>query len=516
MKVLKASEIRQVETRENEIGTGFLRLMELAGTECSKEIRKKYSPKDGSVAIVCGKGKNGGDGFVIGRKLKEADYDVTIILPFGNPTAEDAIRNHERALEAGVPVIDYSRDMHFAEQVMASATVIVDTIFGIGFHGIPNEDQTEIFELINRCKGKVFSVDVPSGIDTDTGKVRGAAVKADETIAITTLKPGHVLYPAREYCGKTKVIDIGIIPESFEGIEPHFFTLLNGEEMDMLPKREVTAHKNTFGHVLSICGSRNMPGAACMCANATVTGGAGLVTAAFPKSAYPSLSAHTLECMLLPLPETDTGFFSEDGYRDIRDAMKKATVMVIGCGIGREHETGNLVRHLLEKTEIPCVIDADGLNCLKGQAKILKDMKAPVVVTPHPGEFSRFTGKSVEEIEKDRRKAALEFAEENGVIVVLKGPDTIVAAPGEKAVYVNTTGNQGLAKGGSGDTLSGILAAFLSQGMEPFKAAIAAVRIHGQAADFAKDNIALRAMKASDIVAVLPQVLKSYELPDVT
>lgn len=511
MKIFTSEEIRRVEERENEIGTGFLRLMELAGMECAKEIKRMVLPEDGPVAIVCGQGKNGGDGFVIGRKLKENDYDVTIVTAFGDPYAADAAKNRERALEAGVPIVDYSRDMHFAEQALASATLIVDTIFGIGFHGTPDEDQTEIFELINRCKGTVVSVDVPSGIDTDTGKVNGSAVRADVTFAITTLKPGHVLYPSREYCGFTKVIDIGILEESFEGISPSCFTLSDGERMDILPERPVTAHKNTFGHVLSVCGSRVMPGAAVMCATAAVNSGAGLVTAVFPESAYPSIASHTMECMLLPVAETDRGFLSENAARHIGYGLEKTDAAVIGCGIGKENETEKLLKKLLMKARIPCVIDADGLNGLEGRPDILIEMKAPAVITPHPGEFSRLTGKSVAEIEDDRRRCALDFAEKYGVTVVLKGPDTIVATPGRNDVYVNTTGNQGLAKGGSGDVLAGMIASFLAQGMEPFTASVAAVRIHGQAADLASEKTSLRGMKAGDILDAIPLVLRLYE-----
>ncbi len=513
MQVLTADEIRAVEVREDEIGTKFLRLMEKAGTGCARVLMEQYSPEEGSVAVLCGKGKNGGDGFVIARKLRENDYDVTCILAFGEPAAADAIENYERAKEAGVPMVDFGPDLAFAEQAVASAAVLVDCMFGIGFHGAASEEQAEVFDLINRSPGVVFAVDVPSGVDTDTGAVNGEAVSADMTLAITCLKPAHVLYPAKEYCGQVQILDIDLLPESFEGVTPRIFVLSDTDAAALMPMRPRTAHKNDFGHLLSVCGSVRMPGAAGLCANAAVRTGAGLVTAAFPRSAYPSLAAHLTEAMLLPLPETADGKLSPEGLPLLRTYLRKATAVVCGCGLGTGSGPAAVVDDLIRGSKVPVLLDADALNLVAEDPDVLKESRAPLVLTPHPGEFARLTGMTAKDIQADRIAAARDFAERYDVTLLLKGPDTVIAAAGKPAVCINTTGNQALAKGGSGDTLSGIVGSFLAQGMDPFDAACLGAFLHGKCAESAVGygEFSVASVTATDLIAQLPYVMATEQ-----
>ena len=505
MIITTADEIRAIEVREDEIGTKFLALMEKAGSGCADLIMEEYAPDGGPVTVVCGSGKNGGDGFVIARKLLRAGYDVCAVLAFGEPKAADAVENFRRANDLAVPMFSWGAPE--AEEAVKTAQVLVDCMFGIGFRGAANELQSEVFSAMNEAPGDTVSIDVPSGVVTDTGEVLGTAVKADRTIAISTLKPLHVLYPAREYCGEIRILDIGLLPASYEAVTPRLHTLDGEEAAALLPARSRTAHKNDAGHILSLCGSYRMPGAACLCANAALRAGAGLVTAAYPESAYPAVSSHITEAMSLPLPAAEDGTLSVDSLPVLKAFLDRATVLVAGCGLGQSDDVRAVLTELLKTFEGPALLDADALNNLAGDLPVLKERTAPTVLTPHPGEMARLTGKPVSELLTDRVSAAKTFADEYGVTVLLKGPDTVIASCDSEEIYVNATGNEGLAKGGSGDTLSGFLGALLAQGTAPFEAAAAAAYYHGKAAEYAALDRALRSILATDLIEALPFVL---------
>ena len=505
MIITTADEIRAIEVREDEIGTKFLALMEKAGSGCADLIMEEYAPDGGPVTVVCGSGKNGGDGFVIARKLLRAGYDVCAVLAFGEPKAADAVENFRRANDLAVPMFSWGAPE--AEEAVKTAQVLVDCMFGIGFRGAANELQSEVFSAMNEAPGDTVSIDVPSGVVTDTGEVLGTAVKADRTIAISTLKPLHVLYPAREYCGEIRILDIGLLPASYEAVTPRLHTLDGEEAAALLPARSRTAHKNDAGHILSLCGSYRMPGAACLCANAALRAGSGLVTAAYPESAYPAVSSHLTEAMSLPLPAAEDGTLSVDSLPVLKAFLDRATVLVAGCGLGQSDDVRAVLTELLKTFEGPALLDADALNNLAGDLPVLKERTAPTVLTPHPGEMARLTGKPVSELLTDRVSAAKTFADEYGVTVLLKGPDTVIASCDSEEIFVNATGNEGLAKGGSGDTLSGILGALLAQGTAPFEAAAAAAYYHGKAAEYAALDRALRSILATDLIEALPFVL---------
>ncbi len=505
MIITTADEIRAIEVREDEIGTKFLALMEKAGSGCAGLIMDEYAPEDGPVTVVCGSGKNGGDGFVIARKLLRAGYDVCAVLAFGAPKAADAIENCRRASDLSVPMFSWGTPE--AAEAVKTASVLVDCLFGIGFRGAADELQSEVFSAMNEAPGDTVSIDVPSGVVTDTGEVLGTAVKADRTIAISTLKPLHVLYPAREYCGDVRILDIGLLPESYAAVTPRLHTLDGEEAAALLPVRSRTAHKNDAGHILSLCGSYRMPGAACLCANAALRAGAGLLTAAYPESAYPAVSSHLTEAMSLPLPAAADGTISVDALPVLNGSLDRATVLVTGCGLGQSDGVRAVLTELLKSFDGPVLLDADALNNLAGDLSVLKERTAPTVLTPHPGEMARLTGKPVSEILADRVSAAKTFADAYGVTVLLKGPDTVIASCETDDIFVNTTGNEGLAKGGSGDALSGIVGAFLAQGTAPFEAAAAAAYYHGKAAEYCALDRALRSVLATDLIEALPFVL---------
>ena len=362
MIITTADEIRAIEVREDEIGTKFLALMEKAGSGCADLIMEEYAPDGGPVTVVCGSGKNGGDGFVIARKLLRAGYDVCAVLAFGEPKAADAVENFRRANDLAVPMFSWGAPE--AEEAVKTAQVLVDCMFGIGFRGAANELQSEVFSAMNEAPGDTVSIDVPSGVVTDTGEVLGTAVKADRTIAISTLKPLHVLYPAREYCGEIRILDIGLLPASYEAVTPRLHTLDGEEAAALLPARSRTAHKNDAGHILSLCGSYRMPGAACLCANAALRAGAGLLTAAYPESAYPAVSSHLTEAMSLPLPAAEDGTLSVDSLPVLKAFLDRATVLVAGCGLGQSDDVRAVLTELLKTFEGPALLDADALNNL--------------------------------------------------------------------------------------------------------------------------------------------------------
>lgn len=519
MKVYTASEIRLVEEREDEIGIRFIRLMENAGAACAKQVEKFVSENYSDVVspqsfvkicIVCGKGKNGGDGFVIARKLVENGYNVSLVLGLGAPAANDAVEMYEKAIDSGVKILRYDRDQTAAENAIANSNIIVDCIFGIGFHGAPDFITETLFTLINRSGARVISVDVPSGVDTDKGTYENECVRADLTLAITTLKPAHVLLPAREFCGEVKVLKIGISDESLSVVSPSTVTLTQDELSDFLPLRETESHKNDFGHVLVIAGSRNMPGAACLATNAAVRSGAGLVTVAFPKSAYPSLASHTVESMLMPLPEDENGSLSAEAAAIILENLSRFDAVVMGCGLGKGEGVTAVVNSVLSEFTKTVVLDADGLNAVSQDMSVLEHSPASIIVTPHPGEMARLCGKTVGEIQDDRRTVATEFAKKYGVTVLLKGAATLVCGK-DGLCYVNVTGNPGLAKGGSGDILSGLIGGLCASGLTPFSAASAGAFIHGLAADFAKNKKSMSAMTGSDVISCFSKVFKLAE-----
>ncbi|MDO4831785.1 MAG: NAD(P)H-hydrate dehydratase [Clostridia bacterium] len=517
MKVYTVSEIRRVEERENEVGIRFIRLMENAGAACAKQVMRFVSEKYADVVspqsfvkicVVCGKGKNGGDGFVIARKLVENGYNVSVVMGAGAPAAQDAVEMYEKAVDAGVRMLRYDRDQTASENAVSGANIIVDCIFGIGFHGAPDYVTETLFSLVNTSGAHVIAVDVPSGVDSDKGTYENECVRADLTLAITTLKPAHVLLPSREFCGEVQVLKIGISEEALLTVSPSMVTLSLDEISDFLPVRETESHKNDFGQVLVIAGSRSMPGAACLVTNAAVHSGAGLVTAAFPEPAYPSLTSHTTEAMLMPLPADENGCLSASAAVKISEQLSRFDTVVLGPGLGKGEGVKEVVNTVLKEFGKTIVLDADGLNAISENPSVLKDSRANIIITPHPGEMSRLCGKTVGEIRLDRRETATQFADEYDVTVLLKGAATLVCSK-EGLCYVNTSGNPGLAKGGSGDVLSGLVGGLSATGLTPFAAASVGAFIHGCAADFARKKKSMSAMTANDVIASFSKVFKT-------
>lgn len=512
MYILTSSQIRAVEENAVERGMEYLRLMENAGAACARQIINSADVGGETKAcVVCGKGKNGGDGFVIARKLCEHGAVVTVILGCGEPQAHDAIEMFSRLSDLPVKVIRYSQEHSDAVEKMNEADVMVDAVFGTGFKGQPNPTLSRLFADMNLSKAFKFSIDTASGVNCDVSDAPAEAFFADETIAISCLKPAHVLLPAAEHSGKVTVVKIGIPEECFEEIGWDSEQIDFADIFEYFKKRNPVSNKGDYGRVLCICGSKNMVGAAVLSASGAVHSGAGLVTACFPDEAYAGIASKLTEPLMLPVCSNKQGFFAQSALPKILETMKKSDAVLIGCGIGVCPDTEFILREVLKNAECPVVLDADGINIVSQHMDILKTVKAPLIMTPHPGEMARLLGCSAAEVQSNRLDIARGFARlRDNLTLVLKGANTLVTAKNEK-VYVNVTGNAGMAKGGSGDLLAGMIVSFLAQGTEPVKAAKAAVYLHGKAGDMAADKYSERAMTPTKMLEFFPKIFKPLE-----
>lgn len=489
-------------------GITFLDLMERAGRACS-EIIKSETDTCG-VLVICGKGKNGGDGFVIARHLEEAGYNVNILLASGKPKAEDAVKMFSLLDPVKTDIAYYIDSVGDVEEYFDEADIIVECVFGTGFKGAADARLSALFDRINTSGKTVYSTDIPAGIDCDSSVTEGACVKADVTIAISALKYAHIMKPAKEMCGRIRVADIGITADEHIGSGSDLISFCDESEVKgILPERPSVSNKGTFGHALNICGSVRMQGAAVLSAKGACRLGAGLVTAAFPEKAYPAVSSKLTGPLLLPLPCDSEGFMAGEASELIKDALNKATAVLADCGTGRTPGTKEVIEKLINGCEAPLVLDADALNIISENPSVLDSAKCNIVITPHPGEMSRLCGKSVEEILENPVKTALLFAKEHNVTVMLKSANTVVCAPG-CPVYINSTGNSALAKGGSGDLLAGMTVSLLAQGMSTFAASCAAAYLHGLAADRYTKTHSARMTLPEDLADALPSVLGDF------
>lgn len=514
MRVLTSWQMKSVEQQASLLGLSYQRMMENAGAACARNIRgilEKVNNTGKKVLVVCGKGNNGGDGFVIARKLAENGYGVSILLVSGYPGSAEATYMYKLALDLLIPTIWLDADRERAIRTIHSADIIVDAVFGFSFYGNLTDEMVQLFGEMNNSSAVRFSVDLPSGVYCDSGHFANGCFKADYTIAISALKPAHIMHPACDFCGNIVIASIGIPEESYTVVQNSAFTYDRSEVKELFPVRESTAHKGSFGHLLCICGSRKMPGAAVMCTSAALRSGVGLVTVAFPESAYVPVSSKLTEALLMPLSENRDGTLSADCIADLEKCIGKYDAIVIGCGLGFNEDIAAVVKWVTENARVPVIIDADGINAIAGDIDILKRASCKLVFTPHPGEMSRLIGKDIQSILMNSVGCALEFSEKYGVFTVLKNSNTVVADPESDSIYVNSTGNNGLSKGGSGDVLAGMIGAFAAQSFKLRDAVMAAVYIHGYVADRVAEKTSKTGMLPSDVIAELKTAYGIFE-----
>ena len=506
MKICTPKQMQEIDRKAiKELGIPGLELMENAGRGTFEEIIDRYGAiEDRRVIVICGKGNNGGDGFVVARYLKEEGIDVDIFLLCKKDVPKgDAAVNLQRAIQLDIPIHEVLKPEDF--QIPLDTLLIVDAIFGTGFSGEIKAPYDTIINVINNMPVPVVSVDTPSGLDGATGKVAEPTIEADLTVTFGLPKIGQTLYPGKEYCGSLEIVDIGFPPELDDDINTYLVTEDDAEML--LPERKPDAHKGDYGKLFVLAGSTGLTGAAVMASNAALKCGTGLVVLGCPASLNPIFETKLTEVMTKPLPDVKKqGCLALRGMGEIRQQIDWADAVAIGPGIGTHHETTELVQRLVTQVEKPMIIDADGLNIIAKDPEILKQHKGPLIISPHPGEFSRLCGKSIEEITDNRLELASAFAREYNVTVILKGASSIIADPSGEA-YINSTGNDGMATAGSGDVLTGLIGGFLAQGMDAAEAAVLATYVHGLAGDEAADITGKRGMIAGDILDSVTEAL---------
>ncbi len=512
MRYYKKEQMQEMEHKAVERGVSMEQLMEYAGGAAARFIQRKYELRGKRVAILCGKGNNGGDGYVAARLLRGCGAYVSVVLAEGFP-ATDLARQAYGRMGAGVISADWGREPRAVRQAVSDADIIIDGLYGFGFRGAMPEYIGVLAELANQSRAPVISLDIPSGVECNTGAVHGPCIRADYTVTFTVPKPGHILYPGREYCGQVVPAAAGIPGEVVEQAVPALETLEPAHIKSLFRPRDSQSNKGDYGKLLCVCGSEGMAGAAIMCASAGLRCGAGLVNLALPRSIYPIAASRLLESVFTLLDREQDGSLTPETSVKLENALQGAAACVIGCGLGTAPGTPELVEKLLLSARCPVVLDADGLNAVSKHPEILREaaQTKPVIITPHPGEMARLMASSIQEVQADRLESASRFAREYGVITVLKGAGTLVAHP-DGRTRMNLTGNPGMARGGSGDILTGMVGSFAAQGMEPLEAASAAVYLHGLAGDRCADRLSQQGMLPTDMLSELPNLFLEYAM----
>jgi NAD(P)H-hydrate epimerase len=459
--------------------------------------------------VLAGPGNNGGDGHVIARCLAAAGYRVTVfLLGSADRVRGDAAENLRLLAALGIPLAEVPDEEAFDRQAprMREIGAWVDAVFGVGL-GKPVEGLfRNAIELVNAARCPVVSVDLPSGLDADSGMPLGACVRAQVTVTFGYPKIGLLVHPGTGFAGAVEVVDIGIPGAVAELVAPRQRLLTPEAVRRMLPQRPADAHKGLTGHLLVVGGSPGKTGAVAMAATAALRVGAGLATVAAAENLNPVLEALSLEAMTAPLPDGGTGVLGAAAGAGLAALCGGKSCLAVGPGLGMAPETGELVRGLVRTAEVPVVIDADGLNHLAAHLEALDGLRAPVVLTPHPGEMARLAGTDAAAVQRDRIGFARRLAVGRGVYVVLKGARTVVAQP-DGSVFLNPTGNSGMAAAGMGDVLTGAIAGLICQGASPAEAACAGVYLHGAAADALAASVGPRGYLAGEVLRELPAAL---------
>jgi len=540
MKIITSAEMREIDRVTSErYGVSSLTLMENAGSAVAEFALKAY-PVAKTFGVICGRGNNGGDGFVVARKLCEAGREARVLLladprelrgdateKYGLLTAKSksppfrkkrekrgATEDRAQTKNWDVPrlVLFEGWDESDSANSVFESDVLIDAILGSGFRPPVSGVYAEAIAKINSVRAPVIAVDIPSGADADVmGEQTGAVARAGAIVTFTAPRPAHVF--GNLTAGPIVIAPIGSPDEAIQS-SLNLNLITPKDIAPLIGPRPRDSNKGMYGHVLVIGGSLGKAGAAAMAGFSALRAGAGLVTVATPRSVLPTVAGFHPELMTEPLEETTDGTISAAALKRLQGLAEKKTLLAIGPGISRNEETAEIVRKLVAQAEIPIVLDADGLNAFEGQVKNFNSSgrrataedveKSVLVLTPHPGEMSRLTGLSTQAVQRDRLNVARSFAKEHGVILVLKGDRTIVASPSGE-VWVNPTGDPGMATGGTGDILTGIVAGMLAQHPQrSFEAVLAAVYLHGLAGDIGRENVGEQPLVATDLVHALP------------
>ena len=480
-------------------GTAASTLMDRAGRAVARAVLRALGGRYGRrVAVVCGKGNNGGDGFVVARVLQREGVAVVCLGVADALSAKGAAREHlDLMLATGLPLRPFSK------RALVGADVVVDAVFGTGFTGRAEGEAAEAIVAINDAAAAVVAVDIPSGVVGATGAVDGPAVRADLTVALAAEKIGTSVGAGGAHAGEVTVVDIGIAVRDADALIP-----APDDVASVLPRRAPDAHKRSGGAVALLAGSEGMTGAAVLAARGALRSGAGYATAGGTRSTVAALGDAAPEALTRIVTEEDS--LGPESLAEFGPVLKDAGALGIGPGLRNTERQRDLVRHVLEEVDVPVVLDADALNVLVEDPAPLVRRSAPTVITPHPGEMARLIGSDVERVQSDRLDTAKRAAERFGCAVLLKGRGTIVARPDGRAV-VNPTGGPALATAGTGDVLTGAVAALLAGGLDPFEAAWAAAYLHGLAGDLAANDVGAAGVLASDVAERLAHARRGLQ-----
>jgi len=514
MKICSGEEMRMIdEATINKVGIPGIILMENAVIAVVNEIIKDIRPTVNTrVTVFCGQGNNGGDGFGIARHLSHMDLNVTVVfIGDYNCLRSDAKTNFDILQNLRIPIKTISSASVVDDEIaylIQRSDIVVDAIFGTGLSKKIEGLYKDLIDLINFYGKYIISVDIPSGIDSRTGAVLGNAVKADKTVTLALPKAGLYLYPGTDYVGKLVIADIGIPRRIIEEAELKMNVLTDEEVKSLIPIRFTRSNKGSYGKVQVIAGSKGMTGAAALTCLSAYKVGAGIVSLGVPASINNILEEKLTEVITVPLPDNE-GKLCKESFYAIKAHLENASMIAIGPGLGQNAEIIELMELIFQNSKVPIVIDADGINAVARNIEMLKNIKVPIVLTPHPGEMARLTGQTIEEILEKPVEIVRDFCHKWNVILVLKDAKTIIGHPNGE-IYINTTGNPGMSVAGSGDVLTGIISGLIAQNMDPYKAAVLGVFLHGKAGDLAAKELGYHGMLAGDICRYTPEAIKMY------
>lgn len=519
MKIVTAEQMAAIDRYAiDHMGIPSLELMENAGRAVARIANRCTGRIYGTRRIVLfvGKGNNGGDALVAARYLINEHPDITtkvVLLSSPDELKGDALENFQKLTDIAPHSIlhgDTLDKLLEIKLIAQKAHLIIDGIFGTGFHGAPRGHLAEAIFFINSLHKKVMAIDIPSGVNGSSGAVEKMAVNAWLTVTFGLPKSGLLFDQGPAHAGRVTVVDIGFPEEAVASVASDLRYLTWKSLRTLLPDRPVDAHKGSCGHLFVLAGSRGLTGAGILAASAAMRAGCGMVTLGCPKSLDNIFETNLIEVITAPLPETESQTLDVCALDEVLDIIerRKCSAVLIGPGLGRHPQTTELVQALIESSPVPMVIDADALNALADSSpEMFSQANSQIIITPHPGELSRLLGVSIKEIQQDRVRYARKCTDTYGVITILKGNHTVLAAR-DGAVYVNPTGNSGLATAGTGDVLAGLVGSLLVQGMNPLDAACAGVFIHGKVADTVTHFVGKRSLIASDLIKYLPDILR--------
>lgn len=510
MKICYSRQMRKLdETSINEFGIPGVVLMENAAAAVVREI-EGLKLFDRRAAVFCGTGNNGGDGFAIARLLHNKGWQVDVLLCGDEGKIKgDALVNYRIIKKLNLPIHLIGDSQIGAAAILAGkSALIVDALLGTGFKGELSGLYKKIIGIMNDSQSFIVSVDIPSGLDSDTGFFAGDCIRADMTVTFQLPKLGLVVNDGPEACGRLIAADISIPGEAIEeaGLQISLTDL--GIVKGVLKKRSYNTHKGTYGRVLVVAGSKGMVGAGVMASKAVLRSGAGTVVLAVPESIQSAVNAHVVELMTKGLSDNQKGYLQEACIPQIHEASAESDCLLVGSGLTVEADVRKVVFELVRSSDVPLVIDADGLNALAYDLDVLKEKKADIVITPHPGEMARLMRCSTIDVQRNRLESARKLAAQYGIVVVLKGFRTVVALP-DGSIYINPTGNPGMATAGSGDVLAGVIAGFAAQGYKASDAAICGVYVHGAAGDAAAEKNGEYGLTAGDIIENVTHTIKN-------